>query len=127
MSNHLDITWLNKTMQLAEDLATESLRLGSYERKDVYENAGQAGWQTVALQEKRKAAKERLRLHLMEAQAAQQQLIGSARCPRCWEPITPPGSKPLPEIVLRQLYCNSANYVEFFKAYRAAHGIKEAA
>lgn len=66
------VAWADKAMELAVDFSVESLRLGSYERKDVYENLGRASWQTIDLQHKREAARERLRQHLYTAPPARQ-------------------------------------------------------
>lgn len=71
--------WAETAMRLAADLSIESLRLGSYERKDTYENAGRASWQTIEIREKREAARERLRQHVYTsppAQPAQREWIG---------------------------------------------------
>ena len=80
--------WAETAMRLAADLSIESLRLGSYERKDTYENAGRASWQTIEIREKREAARERLRQHVYtstQAQLAQQQE------PVVWNVIDPFG------------------------------------
>lgn len=58
------VAWSDKAMELATDFAVDSLRVGSYERKDLYENGGVASWQTVNLREKREQSRERLRQHL---------------------------------------------------------------
>lgn len=58
------VAWAKKAMELATDFAIESLRVGSYERKDTYERTGLASYQTVELRAKREAARERLRQHL---------------------------------------------------------------
>lgn len=65
------VAWAETAMSLAADLSIESLRLGSYERKDTYENAGRASWQTVEIREKREAARERLRQHVYTPTPAQ--------------------------------------------------------
>jgi hypothetical protein len=58
------VAWAKRAMDLATDFAIESLRVGSYERKDTYEHTGLASYQTVELRAKREAARERLRQHL---------------------------------------------------------------
>ena len=65
------VEWAKKAMELAADLSIESLRLGSYERKDIYEHSGRASWQTVEVREKREDARERLRQHLYTSPSAQ--------------------------------------------------------
>ena len=65
------VAWAETAMRLAADFSIESLRLGSYERKDKYENAGRASWQTIEIREKREAARERLRQHVYTSPPAQ--------------------------------------------------------
>ena len=67
------VAWAKKAMELAADLSIESLRLGSYERKDTYEQSGRASWQTVEIRQKREGARERLRQHLYTSPPAPSQ------------------------------------------------------
>ena len=61
------VAWIEKAMELAVDFAVDSLRVGSYERKDICERLGRANYQTILLREKREASRERLRRHLYTA------------------------------------------------------------
>lgn len=63
------VAWADKAMELATDFGVESLRVGSSERQDGFDR-GVASWKTVALREKREAARERLRQHLYAAPPA---------------------------------------------------------
>lgn len=64
------VVWADKAMELATDFGMESLRVGSSERQDIFLSNGVASWKTIALREKREAARERLRQHLYDAPPA---------------------------------------------------------
>ena len=86
------LKWADKAMELAVDFGVESLRVGSYERKDAILNRGRCSFETTTLRDKREAARERLRQHLYTAP----------------QPAIPPGHKlvpvePTPEQLARTL------------------------
>lgn len=63
--------------------------------------------------------------------AQHQEPVGSARCPRCWEPITPPQRKPLTDEQIANLLPDDDTpmslgeaFVKFARLIEAAHGIK---
>ena len=55
------VQWADRAMQLATDFAVESLRVGSYERRDRMADGGAYSWETVQLRERRELARDRLR------------------------------------------------------------------
>jgi hypothetical protein len=67
------VAWAVEAMKLAADFASESLRVGSYERKDSYENGGRASYKTILLRESRKNARDRLRHYLYTTPPLSQQ------------------------------------------------------
>jgi hypothetical protein len=93
------VAWAKKAMELATDFAIESLRLGSYERKDIYEHGGRASYQTINLREKREAARERLREFIHTTHPAPQQ---EPSCPDC----------KAPHLLYECVHCGASNYPE---------------
>jgi hypothetical protein len=62
--------WLDRAMELAVDFGVESLRVGSYERRDNILNNGAALYDTLDRRTKREEARGRLRTHLFSALSA---------------------------------------------------------
>ena len=87
------VAWAKKAMELAADLSIESLRVGSYERKDSYERTGRASWQTVEIRKKREDARERLRRHIYTSPAQRTWVgltdkeINAAASVQSWKPF----------------------------------------
>lgn len=59
--------WAKKAMELALDYGVDSLRVGSYERKDTLMNNHVYTWETIQLREKRKKSREALARYLASA------------------------------------------------------------
>jgi DNA-directed RNA polymerase specialized sigma24 family protein len=104
------VAWAKKAMELAADLSIESLRLGSYERKDTYEHAGRASWQTVEIRQKREDARERLRQHIYTSPPAQR------------KPLT---DEQILKVKAQFSGTLDVQFIAFTRAIEAAHGIKE--
>lgn len=59
--------WAHKALELALNYGVDSLRVGSYERKDIMENHPAYTFQTVQLREKREQSRMALAHHLFSA------------------------------------------------------------